>query len=316
MSFKEILDKYRAISFSERDKGARFERLMRSWLLTAPLYAEKFSDVWLWKDFPFKTSISSSDVGIDLVVKTLNGDYWAVQCKCYSEDHAIDKAGVDSFLATSSREFMDNLGETRAFSKRLWISTTNKWGVEAERAISNQRPEVLRVGLNDLINSPVDWDKLEEGTHGKLARLARKKSQEHQKLAIGSCHQHFQDGNTRGKLIMACGTGKTYTSLKIAENETGGTGLILFLAPSISLVGQSLREWSAEAENPLYPICICSDPSVSQITESDETGDRVIDLAWPASTNVDAIIGQLKQAERYNKSGLTVVFQLTSPLSG
>lgn len=53
---------------------------------------------------------------------------------------------------------------------------------------------------------------------------------------------------------MACGTGKTFTSLKIAENETGGKGLALFLAPSIVLVGQTLRKWTAKSSVPIFLI--------------------------------------------------------------
>lgn len=306
MPFKRILAKYRAVSFSEADKGRRFERLMRAYLLTAPPYSSQLSQVWLWHDFPYKKSISASDAGIDLVAKTINDEYWAIQCKCYGENQAINKAGVDSFLATSSREFIDGNGKSRAFSKRLWISTTNKWGSEAEKAISNQKPAVLRIGLNDLINAPVDWDKLEEGAHGKPARLSQKKPRKHQEDAIACFRGHFAAGNSRGKLIMACGTGKTYTSLKIAESE--GARLVLFLAPSISLVGQTLREWSYESAEPIWPICVCSDPSVSQISESDEAGEKVIDLAWPATTDPQGIAAQLKLAEKYNKTGMTVVF--------
>jgi len=54
MGFQAILEKYRKISFSERDKGDRFERLMRAYLQTDPTYAYKFKKVWLWGEFPYR----------------------------------------------------------------------------------------------------------------------------------------------------------------------------------------------------------------------------------------------------------------------
>ena len=160
MTFKEVLNKYRAISFTEKEKGIKFERLMRSWLLTDPRY-ERLTHVWMWNDFPSKSDFGGKDIGIDLVAKTELGEYWAIQCKCYQEDSRIDKPEVDSFLATSSKTFKDpDTFQTTSFSNRLWISTTNHWGTNAEEAIRNQNPPVSRIGLVDLETSPVDWEKL------------------------------------------------------------------------------------------------------------------------------------------------------------
>ena len=118
MSFKDLLAKYRTISFSERDKGERFERLMQAFLKTAPLYAGIFEHVWLWADFPCKATFSDRDTGIDLVAKTKDGDFWAIQCKCYSEETRIDKPAVDAFLATSGKLIATDEGEV-PFAQRL-----------------------------------------------------------------------------------------------------------------------------------------------------------------------------------------------------
>ena len=311
MTFQQVLQKYREISFSERDKGARFERLMRAFLQTVPWYDGKFTKVWLWHDFPHKGEhLGGKDTGIDLVAKTVDGEFWAIQCKCFDENAYINKAAVDSFLATSSKDFVDDKGKTTQFAKRLWISTTNKWGSEAEKAINFQNPEVIRLNLTELINAPVDWEALENGAHGEKARQPKKKPRDHQTTAINAFNQYFSEGHDRGKLIMACGTGKTYTSLKIAEKETGGKGLVLFLAPSISLVGQTLREWTTESEKNIWPVCVCSDPTISQQTDRDEDtdSDKIIDLAWPASTDPENIANQVKLAEKYHKDGLIVIF--------
>jgi len=309
MSFQKILNKYRKIAFSERDKGDRFERLMQTYLLTDPKYAFLFKNVWLWNEFPGKLDLGGGDTGIDLVALTHEGDYWAIQCKCFQEDSTIDKPAVDSFLSTSSREFKNEQMQTTRFAHRLWISTTNKWGPNATEAIRNQNPPVTRINLFDLIEAPVDWEKLEQGIHGEESRTPKKTLRNHQTEALTKTHDHFKTAD-RGKLIMACGTGKTFTALRIAENETEGKGLILFLVPSIALLGQTLREWSADANEPINAICICSDPEISKKKTKNEDADTfsVVDLALPASTNTDNILHQFQQIKEKGLPGMTVVF--------
>ena len=309
MSFENILEKYRKTAFSERDKGMRFERLMKGYLLTDPTYAPIFKKVWLWKEFPGKESIGVRDTGIDIVALTHEGDYWAVQCKCVQKDTRIDKPAVDSFLATSGHEFKDENQQITRFAHRLWISTTNNWSTNAERAIQNQNPPVSRIRLTDLKQAPVNWEDLEEGLHGREAQTAKKTLYDHQKEALQKTNEYFKERD-RGKLIMACGTGKTFNALRIAENETNGEGSVLFLVPSIALLGQALREWSAESRDPLHPICICSDPKVTKkkIENEDAGYSRVVDLALPASTDPEKILKQYKKIKEKQQSGMTVVF--------
>ncbi len=310
VSFQSILNKFRNISFSERDKGARFERLMQAYLLTDPFYAGRFKKVWLWNEFPYRNELGGTDTGIDIIAESNDGDYWAIQCKCYAEDATIDKPAVDSFLSTSSRKFKDDKNNKVGFSQRLWIETTGKkWGVNAEEAIKNQHPPVSRLNLHNLMNAPVDWTKLEKGITGELSRTPKKELRPHQKVAMDNAHAHYKT-HERGKLIMACGTGKTFNSLRIAENETNGKGFILFLVPSIALLGQSLREWSSDAKEPINAICICSDPEVTKKKSKNDDSDSfsVVDLALPASTNVKEILNQFAGINHKGKSGLTVVF--------
>ena len=307
MTFKQVLEKYRAISFTEKEKGTKFERLMRSWLLTDPRY-ERLIQVWMWNDFPSKGDFGGKDIGIDLVAKTELGEYWAIQCKCYQEDAVIDKPSVDSFLSTSSKTFRDpETFQTTSFSNRLWISTTNHWGTNAEEAIKNQKPPVSRIGLVDLETSPVDWDKLEEGINGTSARAEGKQPMEHQLRAISAAVSHYQQ-NDRGKLVMACGTGKTYTSLLIAETMLQNKGLLLFLVPSISLLGQALNAWYGDARETIKAVCICSDNKAQKkiSKDSDDVTDSAVDLALPSSTNAKSISRQLLTYK--NHDGLVVVF--------
>ena len=309
-AFHKVLEKYRKYATSEKDKGDKFERLMQAYLQTDPQYAHQFANVWLWEEFPGRKDFGGSDTGIDLVAKTLQGDYWAIQCKCYQASANIDKPSVDSFLSTSSREFKDiDTLKSVSFAHRLWISTTNKWGKNAEEAIRNQNPPVSRISLHHLEEAPVDWEKLDKGMTGEKARSKKKSPFEHQRKAINNTHVYFQEAD-RGKLIMACGTGKTYTSLQIAEKETDGNGLVLFLVPSIALLGQTLREWTGDAQNPINPICICSDARITRDKKKKEDADgfSVVDLALPASTDTKKIVDQFRLLEQTDKAGMTVVF--------
>ena len=317
-TFIDLLDRYRASSLSEAEKGTKFEELMRSYLLALPKYRGLVSKVWLWGDFPFRKDFGSGhDLGIDLVALTSTGEYWAVQCKCYREDAYITKEAVDTFLSTSGKRFSDDALEPRRFSRRLWIATTDRWSENAETSLVNQVPPVMRIGLADLVSSPVDWAAVEDRAHGnsaaknaKDAKTGKRTPYEHQLDAIAAAHAHFA-AHDRGKLIMACGTGKTYTSLKIAEKEVKPTGLVLFLVPSIALLGQTLNEWTANAEKPIRPMCVCSDADVSKKQKaSDDGGFTVEELAFPASTDVDSIVRQFRELDLLAKTngGFRVVF--------
>lgn len=309
-NFDAVLEKYRKISFSEKDKGTRFERLMKNFMMSYETYRGKFEHVWLWSEFPSRKDFGGKDIGIDLVAKTIDGDYWAVQCKCYQEDAIINKPAVDSFLSTSSKSFIDEQGKTTKFAQRLWIATTNRWNKTAEKTIENQDPPFFRIGLSHLRDAAVDWDALDKGVSGDKARAqATRDPKPHQKTAIESAHEYYKT-KERGKLIMACGTGKTYTALKIAERETKGRGFVLFLVPSIALLGQTLSEWSKFAKQDIDAICVCSDAAASK-----ETGDEMhsVDLALPATTDVKQIASRIRQArlralDAKDKHGMTVVF--------
>lgn len=307
-TFNSVLDKFRKEALSERDKGFKFEKLIQSYLKTTSLYTNLFKEIWMWNEFPSRAEFGKNDVGIDLVALTYDDEFWAIQCKCYQANTYIDKKEVDSFLSTSGKYFTNSeTSEQVSFSNRLWISTTNNWSDNAEKALHNQNPPVSRLSLTDLESDEVDWLKLEKGIFGVNARVEPKKPFDHQIEALKKSHDYLQTRD-RGKLIMACGTGKTFTSLKLAEQETNNKGLILFLVPSIALLGQTLREWSAQASEPINAICICSDGKVSQQknkNEDDETFS-VVNLALPASTDVHSICKQLQYS--LSKDGMTVVF--------
>jgi predicted helicase len=307
MTIQKILNEFKQTSTSTRDLGDKFERLMLNYLKTDPFYKDHFSQVWLWMEFPKRGNMP--DTGIDLVaVEKDTGDYWAIQCKCYDLDQTLEKSDIDSFFTASG---------TNLFKKRMIISTTSKWSKHAEAALENQQIPVIRATIYDLENSPIDWNKYSLKNPDNLELKPKKSIRPHQQTALEKVLTGFKNAD-RGKLIMACGTGKTFTALKIAENFPRDNNLdnhlILFLVPSISLLSQTLREWTAESEINFHSIAVCSDVNVGKnkkkgstsLTNHDVADITVNDLAFPPTTNAQDIIKSYQTFA--DKKELTVIF--------
>ena len=299
---KEILDGLYFDTQTQRGKGTAFERLVRQFLLTDPRHAERFDEVWMWSDWPERGA--RPDRGIDLVAREREtGELCAVQCKFYDpQTGVITKNDVDSFLAESG---------TGEFTSRLFVSTTERWNSAAEETVSRQAIPVSRVGLEDLFNSTIDWDSFSLETPEVMIRTGGKSLREHQKRALDAVSAGLSTAD-RGKLIMACGTGKTFTSLRIAEAMAGSGGRVLFLVPSIALLSQTLMEWSAESEVPLRSFAVCSDAKVGKGRKRTSLSEdiSVVDLAIPATTDGAALADRLtrRPAPVNGTAPMTVVF--------
>lgn len=276
-TLQDLLDELTEATRTNRDKGTLFERLIANYLMTDPQYADVLSDVWLWSEWPDRTG---ADVGIDLVAKERStGDYWAIQCKFYDPASSIQKSDIDSFFTASGQKFATTDGE-RSFVHRIIVSTTDKWSKHAESALVNQTISVSRLWFKDLAESPIDWSQFSLKNPKDIHLKKKNDLRDHQKEAIAQVLEGFNSSD-RGKLIMACGTGKTFTALRLMEQVVPKTGKVLFLAPSISLVSQSFREWTAQAMEPLHSFVVCSDSKVGR----DEEDISTHDLAYPATTD-------------------------------
>ena len=285
-----VLEELLRTAKDEKDKGDRFERLVGAYLRTDPVWADRFSDVWLWMQWPDRHG--KPDTGIDLVAREREtGDLTAVQCKFFSPDHTLQKQDIDSFFTASGKE---------PFRSRLIVSTTDNWSRHAEDALKDQQIPVTRLRFQDLDESSVDWSQFSITAPEDLRLKGPKELRPHQVDALWAVREGFGHAD-RGKLIMACGTGKTLTSLRIAEDRVPVGGRVLFLVPSISLLSQTLREWTADAKSPLRPFVVCSDTTVGRGNEDISP----IDLAYPSTTNATKLAARLSQAV---PDKLTVVF--------
>jgi predicted helicase len=255
---QEILSSFRSASRTEREKGTYFEELIRTYLRHEPVYADLYSDVWLLNEVPEGFGISKKDTGIDLVARTVGtGEFHAIQCKFYDEGYHVQKSDIDSFFTASGQ---------KPFKHRLIVVTSDSWSENAEAALFNQQPPVSTIELSDLENSQIDWSNFKPKKEPTLKRKFDPRP--HQKNAIDKVIAGLKDAD-RGKLIMACGTGKTFTSLKIAEQIAGKNKRVLFLVPSLALLSQTLTEWTHQSQVPLHSFAVCSDAEVGKKRKKD-----------------------------------------------
>ncbi|MFT4187919.1 MAG: DEAD/DEAH box helicase family protein [Aeromicrobium sp.] len=290
----DVLDDLRESSLDERDKGDKFERLVKAYFTTDPEWTARFDDVWLWSEWEGRDGIA--DIGVDLVAKLRDSDqYAAIQCKFYDEGRKVAKSDIDSFIAASGRTDF-------GFVSRYVVDTSAGWTGNLEKQSQGQ---VQRIGIEYLADAPIDWKRFSWSTPEVVVPTGPKTLRPHQQQALDAVRDGLATRD-RGKLIMACGTGKTFTSLKIAEGMVGEGGSVLFLVPSIQLLSQSLREYMANAEVDIRPFAVCSDVRVGRQTSDD--GDlSVIDLTEPATTDAATLLAQMSTG-RHATPRMTVVF--------
>ena len=272
-----ILKHYRDVAKTEREKGTYFERLSVAFLKHDLVQAQQYSDVCTFAEWAAANGEDGRDRGIDLVAKLRDEEgFAAIQCKFYSPQHRVQKKDIDSFLSASSRP---------PFVRRVVIDSTEvDWSENADFTIANQSIPVVRIGLTALRNSAIDWNVFE--VTEKVKMQSKKALQDHQQQACTAVESGFRE-HDRGKLIMACGTGKTFTALKIAENLAGKGKRVLVLVPSLALVAQTVREWTNDTKIELRSFAVCSDVQVGKRRK--HTGDiaeiEAHELDFPATTN-------------------------------
>lgn len=295
-ALEKLLETYREAASSQRQKGTYFEELMLVYLRNEASYRDLYAKVWTYADWAMEQGLDKRDAGIDLVAQTYTGEVHAIQCKLYAPDYRLQKSDIDSFFTASGK---------KPFVHRIIVSTTNHWSTHAEDALRDQQPPVSKIDLNDLENSQIDWAKYQP----KAAPVfkAKKALRPHQQSALNATLKGFER-ESRGKLIMACGTGKTFTSLKIAEAYAGAGKRVLFLVPSLSLLSQTLTEWTQESATPLHSFAVCSDSDVGKKRKADDDVVQTFthELRYPATTNPERLAQEM--GKRHDGEHMSVVF--------
>jgi predicted helicase len=294
---QKLLETFRHAAVTEREKGTYFEELIVCYLRNEATYRDLYSDVWTYAEWANQQGLDKRDAGIDLVARTAGtGEYHAIQCKMYASDYRVQKGDIDSFFTASGK---------KPFTQRVIVATTNApWSEHAEHALFDQQPPVSKIDLFALESSQIDWGKYQPKTAPVIK--AKKSLRDHQTNALNGVIAGLADAD-RGKLIMACGTGKTFTSLKIAEKLAGAGKRVLFLVPSLSLLSQTLTEWTQESETPLHSFAVCSDSDVGKKRKKEEDSVQtfVHELRYPATTDAARLASEM--LKRHDNDHMSVV---------
>ena len=290
-ALSELLSKIENASPTQRDKGTTFENLCVQFFLHEPKYAELYIDVlsyagWIAKYGEAVGITTKKDAGIDLVAITKTGEFHAIQCKNYNQTK-IAKKDIDSFLAASDKTY---------FTLRYIVASTDNWTEEAKDMLRDKAVPVTALSLTDLEQSALDWSQFDFDPAYKPVMKAKKQLRPHQTPALEAVKRGLSTAD-RGKLIMACGTGKTFTSLRIAEAVAGRGKTVLFLVPSLALLSQTLDEWTQDTLIDLRCFAVCSDSDVGKKNHDDNVVVGISDLKYPATTNANSLVKAFNQPD-------------------
>ncbi|WP_033747591.1 DEAD/DEAH box helicase [Helicobacter pylori] len=298
-AYELIKQKLHAIP-NQRHKGSLFEKISKQFLQEHDS-ANEYESIDLWYDWELRGK--ERDKGIDIVIQTTSKEYIAVQCKFHQ--NSISYNDISPFLT----QLLIGVGEVK-FKKGIIISTSNLTS-EAIKEIEQIRSAGMGIDIDeiteeDFIYSRIDWEKFDPTkTEDEIPLCDKKRPRPHQTEAIEKTKEYFSDPkNARGKLIMACGTGKTYTSLKIMEALD--PKITLFLAPSIALLSQTFREYAQEKSDPFYASIVCSDDKTGQSKKNkskneDNDDIKFSELPLKPSTRLEDILSTYEKAQKENK---------------
>ena len=283
----EALDSVLASSTTRQEKGKRFEPVLAQALRAHPgeWGQSRFENVWLWYDWPDRQRFNYGlETGIDLVAENTpdwGGGYVAIQSKYGFSD--ISTSEVDSFLAAS--------GNAEVFKQRILVAD-RKIAKNGEDKIEHANPHCQILRLNEIDSWVEDWRDVIPGRETSFdITFPRHDLRSYQKDALEAVAANFET-NSRGKLILPCGTGKSFVSLRIAEENAGAGKTVLCLVPSISLMGQTMREWSRHRTLPHQYIGICSDVTTGRNSDLDAESyakGQFSELTMPVTTKLDDI---------------------------
>lgn len=291
MFFDAILEELKNRGNNKSEQGTIFEDFCKMILEKSPFFADDVNEVWTWKEFPGNAGMH--DTGVDLVVLDKQGTYWAVQCKFYNRDSKVSKASIDSFISASNRPFIID-GKTYNYSQRLVFSTTDDISENASGLFTTIGPDIIR-------DCGINWGNFSFDDIEKISIFSKKTPKEHQKEAIEDVMKGFET-NDRGRLVMACGTGKTFTSLEIVESlykkfsaDTKNdfkSFNVLYLVPSIALLSQTIVEWKTQQTFGAHvrTFGVCSDQTAGQSKRNRKDADEIlVKMPIPATTDIQRI---------------------------
>lgn len=301
-TFNQLIDQINDNITDNRDRGTAFEKMVVAYLENEPAYKNRYSDVWMLSDVPAKYGISKRDTGVDIVAKDrATGKLTAVQAKFYKGK--VGKDTINSFVAEAGKNY---------YADGIIVTTTNEWNSNAENALEGLTKPITRIGLSQLEHADIDWQLFDFNSYNKGLKKTQKKLRDYQEKAIEKSLAYFKD-HSRGKLIMAPGTGKTFTSLKIAEalmkDQDKQVFNVLYLVPSIQLLSQTLFSWNSDVSDDieLQSFSVVSDSKASKQKQgTDDLSAK--DVGFPATTDFNRLVEEYKALKDSDNKQMRVVF--------
>lgn len=301
-TFDELIAQVNDKVKEKRDRGTAFEKIVVAYLKNEPTYHNKFSHVWTLNEVPDEFGISKKDTGVDIVAQDrITGGLTAVQAKFYKGK--VSKETINSFIAEYSKNY---------YEAGILVSTTDQWNKNAERALEGLSKPMTRVGLSQLEHANVDWELFSFDQSNDHLRKQPKHLWDYQEEAVNKSLTYFKQ-HDRGKLIMAPGTGKTFTSLKIAEalmkDQQKNSFNVLYLVPSIQLLSQTLFNWNDDHDEQIYlnSFSVVSDAKATKKKHGDDDLSAK-DIGFPATTNVTQLINNYQKIKPDKGKQMNVVF--------
>ncbi|EAF1713775.1 helicase, partial [Listeria monocytogenes] len=299
-TFDDLINQINTVSKDvQRERGTLFEKLTLAYLKNEPTYKALYQNVWLLSEVPESYGIPKKDTGVDLVAEQKNGDLVAIQAKFYT--NKVGKSEINSFVAELGKSY---------YQRGLIVSTMDDWNSNARETIDQNEKGIEIIGLSDLRNSQIDWSQFNFERPENVVVKKPKKLRDYQQTAKENALAHFKE-NERGQLIMAPGTGKTFTSLKISEalsKDKAGPFKVLYLVPSIQLLTQTLRGWNNDTELTITSMAVTSDRDASRGTDGTED-IKASDIGYPATTSSKKILQNWHDFESLSKpTDMLVVF--------
>lgn len=301
-TFNQLIDQINDNITDNRDRGTAFEKMVVAYLENEPAYKNRYSDVWMLSDVPAEYGISKRDTGVDIVAKDrATGKLTAVQAKFYKGK--VGKDTINSFVAEAGKNY---------YADGIIVTTTNEWNSNAENALEGLTKPITRIGLSQLEHADIDWQLFDFNSYNKGLKKTQKKLRDYQETAIEKSLTYFKD-HSRGKLIMAPGTGKTFTSLKIAEalmrDQEKQVFNVLYLVPSIQLLSQTLFSWNSDVSDDieLQSFSVVSDSKASKQKQgTDDLSAK--DVGFPATTDFNRLVEEYKALKDSDNKQMRVVF--------
>lgn len=301
-TFNELITQINNHIDDQRDRGTAFEKMVLAYLKNEPTYHNKFSDVWMLKDVPNQYGIPKKDTGVDLVARDrITGELTAIQAKFYRGK--VSKDAINSFVAEFSKNY---------YAAGIIVSTTDEWNKNAEHALEELSKPMTRIGLSQLEHANIDWQLFAFDQPNEKLRQHPKQLRDYQQEAIDKSLVYFKK-HDRGKLVMAPGTGKTFTSLKITEalmqDQSKDNFNVLYLVPSIQLLSQTLFNWNDDHNEQIYmnSFSVVSDAKATKKKQGDDDLSAK-DIGFPATTNVDQLVANYQKIKPNNGKQMNVIF--------